>query len=293
MNLLLYVTTVLIWGSTWYAIDFQLGVVDPGVSLTYRFLLAALLAFGWCAVRRLPLRFDFATHRHFMLLGACLFGLNYLSAYQAQFYISSALNAIGFSSLICMNIVNAWLLFGRRVGWRTLTGAALGITGILIVFLPEVRSVSLEDRLLIGMFFSLLGTLFASFGNLASQVIQDRRIPVVQTNAWGMFYGAVLNGCLAALLGKEFNFDPSPGYVLSLLYLSIMGSAIAFACYLVLLGRIGIERAGYAAVMIPIVALGFSAVLEGMAIGANVIAGLALAVAGNIFILVRSARRGA
>ncbi|HIB94601.1 MAG TPA: EamA family transporter, partial [Candidatus Lambdaproteobacteria bacterium] len=28
-NVLLYVVTILIWGSSWLAIKFQLGVVDP------------------------------------------------------------------------------------------------------------------------------------------------------------------------------------------------------------------------------------------------------------------------
>ena len=96
-NALLYIATVLIWGSTWYAIQFQLGVVDPSVSLAYRYFIAAAIAFAWCLATGKSLRFESRTHVWFVLLGIFLFGLNYLSAYQAQFYISSALNAIGFS----------------------------------------------------------------------------------------------------------------------------------------------------------------------------------------------------
>jgi drug/metabolite transporter (DMT)-like permease len=284
-NLILYAATVFIWGSTWYAIDFQLGVVDPGVSLTYRFAIASGLAFALCFAQRQSLRFDLRTHAHFMLLGMFLFGLNYLSAYEAQFYISSALNAIGFSSMIWMNMLNARLFFGRQIGRGTFAGASLGMTGILIIFLPEVRDVSLSDAVLLGLFFSLLGTLLASFGNTVSQVMQVRRIPVMQTNAWGMLYGALLNGGLALMQGKAFNFDPSPAYVISLAYLAVVGSVVAFACYLTLLGRIGLERAGYAAVLIPVVALGFSAVFEGLSVAPHILVGLGLAIAGNVFIL--------
>ena len=42
---LLYATVVLIWGSTWFAIEFQLGIVAPEVSLVYRYGLAAMLLF--------------------------------------------------------------------------------------------------------------------------------------------------------------------------------------------------------------------------------------------------------
>lgn len=283
--------TVLIWGSTWYAIQFQLGVVDPSVSLAYRYFMAAAIAFAWCFATGRSLRFDSRTHGWFLLLGVFLFGLNYLSAYQAQFYISSALNAIGFSSMIWLNIINARLFFGSRATPRMYAGALLGISGILLIFLPEVEQLSLSDRVLTGMFFSLLGTLFASYGNIASQSMQSRRIPVMQANAWGMLYGALINAGIALGQGKSFTFDPSPAYTLSLLYLAVVGSVIAFACYLTLLGRIGLAKAGYASVMIPIVALAFSVVLEGMAISLTLMIGLSLAVAGNVVILTRGSTK--
>ncbi len=289
LNLFLYIASVLIWGSTWYAIDFQLGVVDPMVSLAYRYMIAAGIAFAWCLLARKSLRFGWAQHRYFILLGFFLFGLNYLSAYQAQFYISSALNAIGFSAMIWINIVNVRLFFGRRQTRRMYIGALLGICGILIIFLPEVQHLSLSDRILTGMFFSLLGTTLASFGNLASSKMQVAAIPVLQANAWGMLYGAILNTILALATGKAFVFDASPAYVISLLYLAVIGSVVAFACYLTLLGRIGMERAGYISVMIPVVALGFSVAFEGMQITTTLLAGLALAIAGNVFILTRTA----
>jgi len=291
VNLLLFVATVLIWGSTWYAIVFQIGVVDPGVSLAYRYALAALLAFAWCIFRGDSLRFGWSGHRLFILLGIFLFGLNYLSAYHAQIYISSALNAIGFSAMIWMNIINARLFFGSRAGPRTLAGAATGMLGILIIFWPEVQTLSWSDRVLLGAFFSLLGALLASFGNMASQTAQRQGIPVMQANAWGMLYGALLNGGLALLQGKVFNFDPSPAYIISLFFLAVFGSVVAFACYLTLMGRIGLERAGYAAVMVPVVALILSALFEGLRLETHILIGMALALSGNVFILVRANSR--
>jgi drug/metabolite transporter (DMT)-like permease len=287
-NLMLFISTVLIWGSTWYAIVFQIGVVDPGVSLTYRYVIAAVLAFSWCLARRQSLRFGWQEHRFFILLGLFLFGFNYLSAYHAQVYISSALNAIGFSAMIWMNIVNARLFFGTQVAPATYAGASMGLLGIVIIFWPEVREVSLSDAVLTGAFFSLLGAFIASLGNMVSQAAQNRKIPVMQANAWGMFYGALLNGGLAVLTGKTFSFDPSFSYVASLLFLAVFGSVVAFGCYLTLLGRIGLEKAGYAAVMVPVVAIILSALFEGLQLSSYMLLGMSLAVFGNVFILTRS-----
>jgi len=225
-----------------------------------------------------------------LLLGLFLFALNYLAAYEAQRYISSALNAIGFSSMLWMNILNARLLLGRRASLPVYCGAALGLAGILVIFLPEVQSLALDDAVLLGLSLSLLGALLASLGNIASQAAQGMRLPVVQTNAWGMLYGAVCNAVLAVGMGKTFNFDPSPDYVLSLLYLAVFGSVVAFSCYLTLLGRVGLERAGYAAVMIPMVALTLSVTLEGLEVGGHILVGLVIALAGNVFVLARSGR---
>ena len=89
-NMLLYVITVLIWGSTWLGIEFQLGVVEPEVSVAYRYAIAALLLFAWSMLRGLRLRFELRAHGWFVLLGLLLFCLNYILAYHAQVYITSA-----------------------------------------------------------------------------------------------------------------------------------------------------------------------------------------------------------
>ena len=68
-NSFLYVVTVLIWGSTWLAIEFQLGVVQPEVSVVYRYAIAAALLFAWCLAKGQNLRFNLQAHVWFVLLG--------------------------------------------------------------------------------------------------------------------------------------------------------------------------------------------------------------------------------
>lgn len=56
MNLSLYFVTVLIWGTTWIAIKWQLGSVPPPVSIAWRFWLAAAVLFALLRVMRRPVR---------------------------------------------------------------------------------------------------------------------------------------------------------------------------------------------------------------------------------------------
>ncbi len=284
-NAVLYVLTVLIWGSTWFAIEFQLGTVAPEVSLVYRYAGASLLLFAWCRIRGLKLRFALRDHARFILLGLLLFGINYIFAYRAQIYITSALTAIAFSTMLWMNIINARLFFGVRAGRRVLFGALLGVAGIFTLFAPQIGDLSFNDSVFFGSFLAVLSALIASFGNMVSQSAQKAKLPVIQSNAWGMFYGALFTAGIALNNGHEFIFELSAGYIASLAYLTIFGSIIEFGAYLTLLGRIGAHKAGYAMVMFPVVALALSAFFEGLEVDATIILGTLLVLAGNLFVL--------
>ncbi len=284
-NWFLYLVTVLVWGSTWFAIEFQLGTVAPEVSIFYRYLLAAGLLFSWCRYRGLKLQFRLRAHGSFLMLGVLLFSLNYITAYYAQQYITSAMTAIAFSMMVWMNIINARIFFGTRAGWRVIAGAVLGVVGIAVLFLPQVEQFSFSDMTLYGAGLAVLGAYLASLGNIVSQASQQEGLPIVQSNAWGMLYGSILTAAVALWQGREFTFDASPDYIISLLYLTVFGSIIAFGSYLTLLGRIGAHKAGYAMVMFPLVAVLVSVLFEGLQLSSSIVAGMLLVLSGNVFIL--------
>jgi drug/metabolite transporter (DMT)-like permease len=288
-NGLLYLITVLIWGSTWLAIEFQLGVVAPEVSIVYRFLLASGMLLIWCKYRKLNLKFDVKYHLWFALLGAFLFCLNYILAYRAQVHITSALAAIVFSTMLWMNILLARLAFGTRVTLKVVTGGVLGMIGIVVLFAPQIEALSLTDRTLYGSLLALAGAASASAGNIVSQAAQKRTLPVVATNTWAMFYGALFTAVAALLQGQQLNFDATFTYIASLAYLALFGSVVAFGAYLTLIGRIGAHRAGYAMVMFPVVALVLSIAFEGLRLSWAIVVGTSLVLLGNLLVLNRDA----
>ncbi|HET6565995.1 MAG TPA: EamA family transporter [Xanthomonadales bacterium] len=284
-NLILFVTSVLIWGSTWLAINFQLGVVAPEVSVFYRQALASSLLFAWALLRGMNLRFSWRAHGWFLLLGMSLFGFNYVLAYSAQNHISSAMNAVLFATMVWINVLLSRLFFRTPFEWHVLLGAALGMAGVVVLFWPSLVEAAHEGPSLVGIVISLSGATIASLGNMASHQAQRERLPVLQSNAWGMFYGALVTGFWALLNGKPFNFELTGEYVGSLLYLAIVGSVIAFGCYLKLLGNIGPTRAGYIAVVIPIIAVLISIAFEGLQLNAYIVGGFVLVLGGNLLIL--------
>lgn len=283
--------TVLIWGSTWIAIKFQLGTVDPMVSVVYRFAVAAALLLAWCLMRRLPMRFRRQDHFFMLLQGLLLFGFNYLLFYIAELHVTSGLAAVAFSTILVMNMVNGALFLRTPIAGRVVVGGALGLAGIGLVFRPEITSFSLQNSGLTGVLCCLLATFFASLGNIISVRHQKNGLPVVQTNAYGMGYGALGLAAVTLAMGKPYDFEATWAYGGSLIYLSLFGSVIAFGCYLTLVGNIGAARAAYATLLFPIVALAISTVYENYIWTLSSAAGMACILAGNFWMLEKGAAR--
>ncbi len=283
----LYLTTVLIWGSTWLAIKWQLGVVSPDASVAYRFLIAALVLIAWAILRGKDMRYPKRDHFWIAVQGLFLFSTNYYLFYLASADITTGLVAVTFSTIVPLNILFGKLFFKAPATWRVLGGAVLGIGGLGLVFWPEIENFNMADGGARGLMLCLLASTFASLGNMASTRNQRRGLPILQTNAYGMLYGAIFTFAFAFLSGSEFTFDPSIKYVGSLLYLALFGSVIAFGAYLTLLGRIGAGRAAYASVLFPVVALTLSVIFENYVFTPEAILGAVLVLAGNILVLAR------
>ena len=286
-SLWLYVTAVLIWGSTWIAITYQLGVVPPAISVAWRFALAAAILLVWCVLRSLPLKFRWRDHAAMALQGSLLFGANYVLVYLSERHIPSGLTAVIFCSMVFWNILGARVFFGTPLTARALIGATIGVAGVGLVFAPELTIFSRGEDSLLGLAYGAASAFSASLGNLVAARNQRGGLPVVQQNAFGMLYGALLVALWAAITGQPFVFERSLPYVISLVYLALFGSVFAFGAYLTLLGRIGAERAGYVSVAIPIVAIVISTLFENFQWHALTFVGAALCVAGNVLVLRR------
>jgi drug/metabolite transporter (DMT)-like permease len=281
----LYVITVLIWGSTWLAIEYQLGVVAPEVSLVYRFSIAALLIWGYCLIKDLPLQFSLKNHLFFILLGSCNFAFNYLFLYWAQSYLTSAMTSIAFSTLLIMNIINTRIFFGKPIAPRIFIGAILGLAGIVGLFWHDVQTLSFASEAIIGLGLSLVGTFLASLGNMTSVRNSINNIGIMQGNAWSMLYGSLFLLSFSLINGSDFNLDIRLPFILSLLYLSIFGTVIAFACYFVLLKDIGPEKASYSVVLFPVVAVALSMMFEDFVWQTSTVIGFVLVLTGNVIVL--------
>jgi drug/metabolite transporter (DMT)-like permease len=284
-NFFLFIITLFCWSPTWYVIKFQLGYVDPLVSVFYRFLMAAIIIFIYLIFKKKNLKFSINQHVWFLLFGVCLYCLNYVFFYLSNTYLISAFPAVVFSTVVIMNILGEGFYFKKKPSLKTLLGATIGMIGIIIIFNDEIFNFSLANGTHIGLFLALLGTFCASTGNMVYQRNLNNNFQLIPTLAYAMLYGSLVTLLITQIKGTELLFEYSFSYIVSLAYLSIVGSIFAFIFYLRLLEKVGAGRAGYVGVVMPVLALLISTVFENLEWQQDLIIGLPILIIGAVLVI--------
>ena len=287
-TIFLFIATLLCWGPTWYIIKFQLGTVDPMVSVFYRFFLASVIILLFCIYKKRNLRFSIKEHFFIAILGIFLFNINYVIFYLSTQYLISGFVALCFSSILFMNVINNIIFHRSSPNIVTLIGGTIGTLGLIIIFYDEIITFEFSSGTSYGIFLGIIATYFASLGNLISAHTSKIKLEVIPVTGLGMFYGSISLVIYLILMGNSFSFEVSHQYIFSLIYLSIFGSVFGFSLYLTLIKKLGSNDAAYVAIIMPLVALVVSTFFEGLVWDLSLVLGAIMIVLGNIIILKRS-----
>ncbi|MEL7273953.1 MAG: DMT family transporter [Pseudomonadota bacterium] len=288
---LLYIVLVCSWSASWYALSLQVGQVAVPTSLFWRFVIAASIMWVWVGLRNakgkpgLPDANGFTLHLAFAGMGVFIFSLNFALYYWASAYLISGLLSVMFSLASVFSLALTALFTRSKPPLPVVLGALIGVTGIALMFAPEIAGQDWATGTILGLALCTGGTLSFCLGSQISARLQRQSIPVVPASAWGMTYGALFSGLTAVAGGNSLAIIWEPVYLGSLVFLAIVSSVIAFWSYLTLVGRIGAGRAGYATVGFPVLALCISAVMVGYGFPALAMIGLVLVLAGNVLVL--------
>jgi drug/metabolite transporter (DMT)-like permease len=260
---LLFLVPTFIWASTWHVILYQLGTVPVLNSVGWRFALAAVLMALLAWQQGQTLRLPWRVHGWLIAAGVIQYGGNYWGVYEAERYIPSGLVAVLFALMVFGNALGAWWAFGQKSPRSLLMAALGGVVGVVMVFWPEIASTGSRPNAAWGLVIGLLAVLAACVGNMLTLHLTRQGLALIPVLAWAMGYGAVFLIGMAGVTGIGWTFDWHMPYVLSWLYLTVFGTVIAFVMYFKLAQREGPARAALMGVVIPVIALGVSAALEG------------------------------
>ena len=284
-NTTLYGICVLIWGTTWFAITAQIAVLAPEAGVAIRFGLAALVLMTACRWRGTRLRYPPAVHALFIAQGLAAFCASYVCVYQAERFVVSGVVAVGYAASPLFGLVLARVCLGSRMSARVALGGVVGVAGVALIFWHEFATLTLSQHVVWGAELTMVSVLLASLGTIAAAGYHARGVSGWGPLAWSMSYGSAGAIAFALVTGTPWNWSWSPAFLGSLLYLVLFGSIAAFGAYIALVRRVGPAKAGYIGVLTPVVALVISSAYEGFVWTGLTVAGIALAIAGNVIAL--------
>ena len=291
----LFAICVVVWGTTWHAITYQLYDFSAEVGVAVRFALAGASLLALCRWRGVPLAYSLADHRALALQGVFLYGVSYVCVYHAERFVPSGLVAVGYSASPLLAGIGAALLFGAALSRRFVLGGVLGVCGVIVIFWTEITRASGGERAELGALLTVASVLLSAVGSLTASRNRRRGVALLPAMGFGMLYGALAAALVALAFGRSVALQTAPSWWLSLAYLAFAGSVLTFACFLTLQDRVGVGATGTVGVMTPLLALVVSMAFEGFRPDGRTAVGVALAIAGNALMLIpaRSGRRQA
>jgi drug/metabolite transporter (DMT)-like permease len=270
-----------IWGSTWIVIWTQLGTVPPQWSVTYRFAIAAVVMAALAAWKGESLRLGTRGLLAASFLGFTQFCVNFNAVYLAEQHITSGVVATVFALLLIPATLMGWAWLGHRPSRRFAWGSLVAVSGIVLLFMHELRERPAEShQVAAGIGITLVGMLGAAIANVAQARPEFRRFPLFALLALSMAAGAAIDGVIAWVMTGPPVLDDRPSYWFGVYYLAIFASVLTFSLYYPVVRRIGPAKASYSSVIVPIIAMGFSTWIEDYRWTGLTIAGAVLALGG-------------
>lgn len=279
-----------IWGSTWLFIKIGLDDLPPFTFAGIRFVISCAILFSLIAVRRIPLprrRNDWVL---LAVTGLLTFSVNYGLVFWGEQYISSGLAAVLQSTMPAFGLLLAHLYLPKeRMTALRIVGVVMGIVGVGVIFSNQL-SVS-GPRALVGSAALVLSALSGAYSNVLVKAKAKHLDPSV-TAAGQMLFGLVPLLALGFLLeGNPLQFHWTQRALISVLYLAIVGTVIAFVLYYWLIQHMDVTNTLLISLITPVVAVILGMLVLNEQLTWRTLAGGAMIISGIGLIVVRRVRK--
>jgi drug/metabolite transporter (DMT)-like permease len=243
-----------IWGSTWLFIKLGLANLPPLTFAGIRFVIAATILFSIIAVRGRSLPRNNSDWILLAVTGVLSFSLNYGLLFWGEQYISSGLASLLQATIPAFGLVIAhFYLPGERITTAKVAGVLMGVAGVGVIFSNQLAVAG--NRALAGSAALVLSSICVAYSNVLLKARGSNLDPAV------IAAGQMLFGLVPLLVvgipveGNPFHYNWTPMAVLSLFYLAIVGSVLAFLLYYWLMHNMDVTKTMLIALVTPVFAV--------------------------------------
>ena len=246
-----------VWGGTFLAIRIALDTIPPLLLCGSRLLLAGVILLVWAKLSGTPWPRG-KEWRHAALVGLMLPAAGNVSVTISETHVPSGVVALLLSTIpLWMALLASVGRSPSPPGRQALVGLVMGFAGVALLIGPGLLPNAAHEFSPLWAIIPVLGALSWAYGSLWSRRVAMPRSPLLGT-AVGMTAGGIVLLAMSAGAGEFARFEPARvtlGAVLSMTYLIVLGSVIAFSVYLYLLARVRPEVVATYAFVNPVVAM--------------------------------------
>jgi drug/metabolite transporter (DMT)-like permease len=286
LPVLVWLVLALIWGSTWLFIKLGLEDLPPFTFAGIRFVIAVIILLTVVAIRRSPLPRDWRDWALIAGTGVLAFAINYGLLFWGEQRTSSGLAAILQTIIPVFGLVLAHLhLPQERITWPKLVGVVLGIAGVALIFSNQMEtggSAAFQGSLAI-----VVGAFGAAYSNV---LIKSRggKLDYAVLAAGQMFFGLVPLLVVGTIFeGNPLDLRWTPLALVSLFYLALVGSAVAFLLYYWLVRHMEVTKTMLIALVTPLIAVSLGMLVRGEELTWQIVAGGVCIMAGIGVVVLR------
>ena len=262
MKILVWIILCLIWGSTWIFIKIGLGDLPPITFSAARFGLAILILAPLIKIFGFAMPRTRSEWKLMALTGFLQFSLNYSAVFWSEQYIESGLAAVLQSMITVFGLLLAWIFLpAEKITKRKIIGVALGIVGVAIIFIDQLR---VENWMAFaGCVAIVLGAYAAAQSSILIKAKGSGLHPA------SLVFSQMVCGFPAIIAyalfkeGNPLNLHWSWTAILCVVYLAVAGTIAAFWLYYWLLSRIESTKAMMISLVTPLLAVMIGAIVLG------------------------------
>ena len=279
-----------IWGSTWLFIKLGLADLPPLTFAGIRFLFASLILIGLILARGVRWPRQRRDSLVIAIVGLLQFSLNYGLVFWGEQRISSGLAAVLQSTFPAFGLVIAhFYLPDEPITAKKVVGVLLGFTGVAIIFSQQL-SIAGQSALL-GSIALVLSAFFGSYGNVLVKAYGTKIDPFVLAAGQMICGFPPLLALGVATEGNPFRFHWTATAILSLTYLVVIGSVVAFTLFYWLVRHMDVVNTMLIALVTPVVAVVLGMIALREQLNWRLFAGAACIISGIGFIVLRKRQK--
>lgn len=253
-TVLIWLLLCLIWGTTWIFIKIGLQDLPPVAFAASRFILAVVILFAIIRVQKIPLPKTASEWRLIALTGVLQFSINYSLVFWSEVYITSGLAAVLQAMITVFGLILAWIFLpNERITKLKITAVAIGIVGVAVIFIDQLKVQSLMA------FLGSVGIVVGAYAAAQASILVKAKGGAFHPGA--LVFGQMICGLPLIIIyslaveGSPLDYHWTWRAVGCIVYLTIAGTIAAFWLYYWLLGKVESTKAMMISLVTPLIAV--------------------------------------